>query len=129
MGVGSRPAKRANACDTRPLRRLPGHGFARDEDLMILLANMRVELLHIQMSRDLLMMERQNCFNQPGNTCRSGKVPDIRLHRAYDKRIISRTIFIKHTYQCAYFDRIAERCARTMRFNVAYLLWFYIGDA
>ena len=71
-------------------------------------------------------MQRQDCFDQSGDTGGCFGVAKVCFDRAQQQRKISAAIGSQRGFQRAHLDRVAEGCAGAMRFHVRNLFWRHV---
>src|SRR5580658_1312669 len=79
VAVGAAEAESADSRHSALVRRHPRREFYRDTHRRLLQADIRTQLLEVQMRRDLGMLQSENDFNQAGNSSGGFQMPEIRL--------------------------------------------------
>src|SRR5579875_1271013 len=121
MDIGATKAKGTDTCKTaltlRP--RLP---FTRNHETRTIQRDMLIELLKVDMWRNLTVLQAQHHFNQARNTSRRLQVADISLYRADHTGLFGAASRHQHIFQGLELNRITERRAGAMRLHVVDLL-------
>ena len=80
--------------------------------------HVRVRRREVQVRRDVLVLQRQYQLDQPGDAGRGLEVSDVGLHRAEQQGPIGRPLFGEDGAERLHLDRIAQRRAGAVRFDV-----------
>src|SRR5216110_1336197 len=83
MSIGTPNAKRADSSTTRGLPWLPRSQVGIDIKRTLGKINLGIGVLKVQRRRNHSMLECQDCFDQPSNTCSSIQMTKIGFERTY----------------------------------------------
>ena len=90
-------------------------------------ANIRIRVPEMQIGRHLAMLDAKRCLDQPNEAGGRLKMPDVRLDRTDDTFPVLACILAEHPTNRLGLDRIADRGAGAMRFDVVDLAGRYRG--
>src|SRR5687767_9181555 len=77
-----------------------------------------IRLSDVRMQRDLFVLQRQNDFQQAGDSGASLQMADVRFDGSQEERIFHGSPFAQNGSQSPNLDGIAQAGASTMRFDV-----------
>ncbi len=117
--VGAAESERADAGDTPAFPARPVDRLGRDADRDLLPRRMRIGLPEVQVRRNPAVPERQQHLDQPGHAGRRFQMPDIGLDRTDHERLVRRTPGAVDAGQRVDLDRVAQRRAGAVRFDIA----------
>ena len=115
MGIRTTQTKRTYTSATRETVLLPFGQLCIDVKRTISEIEIGTRLLKVQAWRYLLVLERQNSFDQPRHTRRSIQMTNIRFDRAESTELFLRRTLLERFYRGSHLDRVAQRCCRSMR--------------
>src|ERR1700716_3628841 len=81
--------------------------------------DVRILLFEMKMRRNLLLPKREHDLEQTSYTGRGFQMPDVGFDGTDRQRPARRPILAQDCSCSAYFDRIPERCAGTVCFQIA----------
>ncbi len=88
------------------------------------LRDVRIELLKVQVRRNLLVQQRQHDLDQPRHAGRRLQVPDVRLHAPEHQRLARPPRPFDSTLaQGPHLDRVAQARAGAVRLDVLHVAW------
>ncbi|KGD23806.1 hypothetical protein DO70_4697 [Burkholderia pseudomallei] len=123
VDVRAADAERADARAARRRRSRPRAGFAHDAERRLVEADSRVRRLAVDARRNRFAMQRENRLDEPRDAGRRVEMADVALDRADPAPAVRqrarRGRLGEGLRERAHLDRIAERRARAVRFDVA----------
>src|SRR5262245_15053280 len=120
MRIGPAQSERADASAARRVARsdLPLTEAVVDEEWRVRKIDFRVGPLEVQAWRQLTVLQRKNCFDQPRNARGGVEMPDICLDRTDGTPWALFRAAAEHLVQGGYLDTVAQRRTSAMRFDV-----------
>src|SRR6266581_7988713 len=108
MSIGATKAKGAHTCTARGIRRrIPGPFLAANVKWRILEIKESILFGHIQTGRQGSMPHGQENLLHTGNPRRSGRVPNVALHRPQSAVILLGSLFAEYRRQRFELEGIA----------------------
>src|SRR5215813_3704708 len=118
MRVRAAETERTDAGDTSWLDCVPRHVLRRDANRQRLPGDVGVGSVEMETQRQFLVLQAKYGLDQTCDSRGGFKVAHVALDRAEPKRIVLRAL-AEDSSQSIDFDRIAERCPRPVRFDIA----------
>lgn len=118
MRICATEAETADARDARTVADVPRREFGRNFQRQTVGLNVRIEFLEISLRRNLAVLHHQQHFDQAGRAGRGFQVPDISLYRRHVAGGSIGAAIAEHAVERRHFDRVAERRAGAVRFDV-----------
>ena len=115
MGIDSTESKGTDSRQPQFIA-CPCGQLGRHLKRQVLPRNVGIWLVEVQVRWNLPMAQRQDHLHEARHPRRRFKMPDIRLHRAYEQRMGSS--MPQHVTQGAQFNRITQHGASSVRFNI-----------
>ena len=85
--------------------------------------DLRIGLPAVQRRRQHAVLQREHCLDEAGNACRVIQVADVRLDRADGAEATPVRALRKHVGESRNFNRVAERRACSMPFDISDRRW------
>src|SRR5262249_104566 len=117
MGVGPTEAERAHAGKARAAVAFPLDRFEGELYVESLALDVRVPLLEIEVTRDLLVLEREDRLDDAGHAGDWLHVSDVGLDASQRERSFLAARRSKHIAQRVELDRVAECSAGSVGFD------------